>query len=221
MCRNINPLQHTLAVLPCTVASIPFRCDNDDDQLTFRNKKKMMNCWSWNFKIFVFVYFCSAVGLPILAFYLWGDPYKRGFFCDDESLKHPFHDSTIRNWMLYIIGIVLPVGLVSYDPRNKSQTFGMKWWICCNGVDWLTVASNHKQLFTYQNMYTAIDIRGFDFIEFRKNDAVNRNRMLRHCTCVYLCIWMDSTKVHCDNPSTRKRNILQQQRDNSNDKQIN
>ncbi|KAL1380155.1 hypothetical protein pipiens_014412 [Culex pipiens pipiens] len=36
-------------------------------------------------------------------------PYKRGFFCDDESLMHPFHDSTVTNWMLYIIGIALPV----------------------------------------------------------------------------------------------------------------
>lgn len=54
-----------------------------------------------------------TVGLPILGLFLWGSPYKRGFFCDDESLKHPFLDSTVRSWMLYIIGLVLPGGLVS------------------------------------------------------------------------------------------------------------
>jgi len=54
-----------------------------------------------------------SVGFPILLFFLLGDPYKRGFFCDDETLKHPFHDSTVRNWMLYFIGVVIPVGVVS------------------------------------------------------------------------------------------------------------
>ncbi|XP_001361071.3 putative phosphatidate phosphatase isoform X1 [Drosophila pseudoobscura] len=53
-----------------------------------------------------------CVGFPILLFFLLGDPYKRGFFCDDESLKHPFHDSTVRNWMLYFIGVVIPVGVI-------------------------------------------------------------------------------------------------------------
>ncbi|XP_017066239.1 putative phosphatidate phosphatase isoform X2 [Drosophila eugracilis] len=53
-----------------------------------------------------------CVGFPILLFFLLGDPYKRGFFCDDESLKHPFHDSTVRNWMLYFIGAVIPVGVI-------------------------------------------------------------------------------------------------------------
>uniref|UniRef100_A0A8D7ZSS6 Phosphatidate phosphatase n=4 Tax=Culex pipiens TaxID=7175 RepID=A0A8D7ZSS6_CULPI len=55
-----------------------------------------------------FVILC-CVGFPILIFFLIGQPYKRGFFCDDESLMHPFHDSTVTNWMLYIIGIALPV----------------------------------------------------------------------------------------------------------------
>lgn len=55
-----------------------------------------------------FVILC-CVGFPILIFFLVGQPYKRGFFCDDESLMHPFHDSTVTNWMLYIIGIALPV----------------------------------------------------------------------------------------------------------------
>ncbi|XP_054088744.1 putative phosphatidate phosphatase isoform X2 [Zeugodacus cucurbitae] len=58
----------------------------------------------------VFILLC--VGFPILCFYLWGAAYQRGFFCDDESLKHPFKESTIRNWMLYFIGLVLPIGMI-------------------------------------------------------------------------------------------------------------
>ncbi|KAJ8717435.1 hypothetical protein PYW08_005834 [Mythimna loreyi] len=49
------------------------------------------------------------VGFLILVFYLWGTPYKRGFFCDDESLKHPYKDSTVTNVMLYVVGLGLPV----------------------------------------------------------------------------------------------------------------
>ncbi|KAM7344606.1 wunen isoform 2-T2 [Cochliomyia hominivorax] len=58
----------------------------------------------------VFILLCA--GFPILCFYLWGDSYKRGFFCDDESLKHPFKESTVKSWMLYIIGLVLPIGVI-------------------------------------------------------------------------------------------------------------
>lgn len=60
-----------------------------------------------------------AVGFPILFFFIWGEPYQRGFFCDDESLRHPFHESTVRNWMLYIIGLILPIGTVSGMPLSR------------------------------------------------------------------------------------------------------
>ncbi|XP_023171536.2 putative phosphatidate phosphatase isoform X2 [Drosophila hydei] len=62
-----------------------------------------------------------CVGLPILWFFLFGDPYKRGFFCDDESLKHPFKESTVRNWMLYIIGLVIPVGVMLIVELQRSR----------------------------------------------------------------------------------------------------
>lgn len=58
-----------------------------------------------------FVILC-CVGFPILIFFLVGQPYERGFFCDDESLMHPFHDSTVTNWMLYIIGIAVPIVVI-------------------------------------------------------------------------------------------------------------
>ncbi|CAL7941260.1 unnamed protein product [Xylocopa violacea] len=53
---------------------------------------------------------CAAVvGLAVLMFFLFGKPYKRGFFCNDESLYHPFHKSTVTSAMLYVVGIFLPV----------------------------------------------------------------------------------------------------------------
>ncbi|CAG9135936.1 unnamed protein product, partial [Plutella xylostella] len=53
------------------------------------------------------IMFC--ISFLVLAYYLWGTPYERGFFCDDESLKHPFKDSTVTNIMLYIVGLGLPI----------------------------------------------------------------------------------------------------------------
>ncbi|KAJ1524106.1 hypothetical protein ONE63_010642 [Megalurothrips usitatus] len=52
------------------------------------------------------------IGLPILLFFLLGKPYERGFYCNDESLMHPFKESTVTNTMLYIIGLFLPITVI-------------------------------------------------------------------------------------------------------------
>ncbi|CAH0682437.1 unnamed protein product [Chilo suppressalis] len=57
------------------------------------------------------ILFC--IGFLVLAYYLWGQPYERGFFCDDESLKHPYKDSTVTSSMLYIVGLGLPMFTMS------------------------------------------------------------------------------------------------------------
>lgn len=49
----------------------------------------------------------------MLLFLLIGEPHKRGFFCDDESLMHPYHKSTVKHWMLFVFGIILPIVIVS------------------------------------------------------------------------------------------------------------
>lgn len=60
-----------------------------------------------NFQLFI------TVGWPILFLYLWGSAYQRGFFCNDTSLRHPFHESTVPSWTLYITGIGLNCAVVS------------------------------------------------------------------------------------------------------------
>ncbi|XP_015428730.1 PREDICTED: putative phosphatidate phosphatase [Dufourea novaeangliae] len=50
-----------------------------------------------------------VVGMAVLLFHLFGNPYKRGFFCNDESLYHPFHPSTVTSAMLYVVGLFLPI----------------------------------------------------------------------------------------------------------------
>ena len=52
-------------------------------------------------------------GVTLVLFRFLGDPYKRGFFCDDESLNHPFKESTVASSLLYAVGFALGSVLVS------------------------------------------------------------------------------------------------------------
>uniref|UniRef100_A0A224XH03 Putative lipid phosphate phosphatase n=1 Tax=Panstrongylus lignarius TaxID=156445 RepID=A0A224XH03_9HEMI len=49
------------------------------------------------------------VALPILILKLFGKPYERGFFCDDETIMYPYQNSTVPNYVLYIVGLGLPI----------------------------------------------------------------------------------------------------------------
>ncbi|CAH0550655.1 unnamed protein product [Brassicogethes aeneus] len=60
-------------------------------------------------KIILDIVLIQCVGWPILFLFLYGTAFHRGFFCDDEDLKHPFHESTIPSWSLYISGLGLNV----------------------------------------------------------------------------------------------------------------
>ncbi|KAK1884195.1 Phospholipid phosphatase 1, partial [Dissostichus eleginoides] len=49
-------------------------------------------------------------GLPLAAFNLGKVvPYQRGFFCTDDSLRYPFHSSTVTSTVLYTVGLTLPI----------------------------------------------------------------------------------------------------------------
>ncbi|KAF2976838.1 hypothetical protein EK904_014997 [Melospiza melodia maxima] len=52
----------------------------------------------------------AKAGLPLGVLNLAKiKPYQRGFFCNDDSIKYPFHDSTITSTVLYTVGFTLPI----------------------------------------------------------------------------------------------------------------
>ncbi|XP_034752468.1 phospholipid phosphatase 1 isoform X1 [Etheostoma cragini] len=54
-------------------------------------------------------------GLPLAAFNLGKiRPYQRGFFCNDESIKYPFHHGTISSTVLYTVGFTLPISCIIF-----------------------------------------------------------------------------------------------------------
>lgn len=70
-----------------------------------------------------------TVGIPILIFHLHGKPVKRGYYCDDDSIRYPFRESTISNNALYVVGIFLPVIVIiatefANESRQKPESRG-------------------------------------------------------------------------------------------------
>ncbi|VDM56328.1 unnamed protein product [Angiostrongylus costaricensis] len=54
----------------------------------------------------------SVCAIPLLIFHLWVTPYKRGFYCDDETIRYPYRESTVSRQMLIVIGLLVPTALV-------------------------------------------------------------------------------------------------------------
>ena len=54
----------------------------------------------------------ALLALPILLYELFGTPTQRGFFADDDSLAYPYKESTIPDWLLYIVGFGAPITLI-------------------------------------------------------------------------------------------------------------
>ncbi|XP_005720367.1 lipid phosphate phosphohydrolase 1 isoform X1 [Pundamilia nyererei] len=72
-------------------------------------------------------------GLPLAAYNLGKiRPYQRGFFCTDDSIKYPFHSSTITSTVLYTVGFALPIScmivgeclLVHLNRIKSKSSFG-------------------------------------------------------------------------------------------------
>lgn len=45
-------------------------------------------------------------------------PFQRGFFCKDNSIQYPYHDSTVTSTMLTVLGLGLPLSSVSKCTRR-------------------------------------------------------------------------------------------------------
>uniref|UniRef100_A0A182LXZ3 Phosphatidic acid phosphatase type 2/haloperoxidase domain-containing protein n=1 Tax=Anopheles culicifacies TaxID=139723 RepID=A0A182LXZ3_9DIPT len=105
---------------------------NTSANITMDDTKKVLLKVGFDFLIL------CCVGFPILIFFLVGYPFERGFFCDDESLMHPFHDSTVKNWMLYIIGILLPVIVFNTTGARASSTRGSQIRALKGTIRWRT-----------------------------------------------------------------------------------
>ncbi|XP_017123616.1 putative phosphatidate phosphatase [Drosophila elegans] len=63
----------------------------------------------------------SCVGLPMLGFSLWGEAFNRGFFCNDSTLKHPYKESSMPSWLLYLMCGALPFSVMLVVEFFRAQ----------------------------------------------------------------------------------------------------
>ncbi|KAF7250622.1 hypothetical protein EYD10_03728 [Varanus komodoensis] len=81
----------------------------------------------------------QGAGLPLAVLNLAKiKPYQRGFFCNDDSIKYPFHDSTITSTVLYTVGFTVPV---------------------CSTLQWQTVVVKKKKIqLLYCQYYSTAEV---------------------------------------------------------------
>ncbi|KAK0170191.1 hypothetical protein PV328_010781 [Microctonus aethiopoides] len=94
----------------------------------------------------------AVVGFVVLMLHLYAEPYHRGFFCNDESISHPFHDSTVTNIMLYIGGLFIPccvmlIGEYLFYKNLNGQSSTMP--IGCVNFPWVTFAYEKIGIFLF------------------------------------------------------------------------
>ncbi|XP_055459478.1 phospholipid phosphatase 1 isoform X1 [Psammomys obesus] len=61
-------------------------------------------------------------------------PFQRGFFCSDDSVKHPYHDSTVSTVVLNVVGLGLPI---------SSMVVGECLSVYFNGLRSNSFVNNH------------------------------------------------------------------------------
>ncbi|KAI5716121.1 hypothetical protein M8J76_001316 [Diaphorina citri] len=150
------------------------------------------------------------VGFPVLGYYLLGDPYKRGFFCDDESIRHPYKESTVTSRVLYFVGLGVPIItmiitelLHSHLPTYNKKYFRLfgsrvpSWaWICYSNIIVFGFGAASSQLLTDIGKYLVGRLRPH-FIDICRpnvdcNLAENRWRYIED----YQCTGTSAKKVH-------------------------
>ncbi|KAL1397769.1 hypothetical protein pipiens_009496 [Culex pipiens pipiens] len=63
-----------------------------------------------------------AVGLFMQIFLAVAEPARRGFFCDDESLRYPFRESTVASWQLWwVIATGIPLVVIFVTERVRAE----------------------------------------------------------------------------------------------------
>ena len=60
-----------------------------------------------------------SVYLPWIALHVGVKPFRRGFYCGDKSLMHPFKESTVPGTAVMVLGICMNAVAVSNTSRHS------------------------------------------------------------------------------------------------------
>ena len=72
----------------------------------------------------------GIMGIIILIFDNLATPQRRGFFEKDQNLLYPYHGSTVKAFILHIVGILIPLCLIllHYFVKSGRSGSGRKKW---------------------------------------------------------------------------------------------
>lgn len=161
-------------------------------------------------KIIVDLCCLGSVGFPVLAFYLAGDAYKRGFFCDDESIRHPFKESTVSSRALYVVGLGVPIVtmiitelLHSHLPTYNKKYFNLfgnrvpSWaWSCYSNIIVFGFGAASSQLLTDIGKYLVGRLRPHFYEICQPNvDCLGDQNRWKYIEN-YECLGPDKKKIH-------------------------
>lgn len=96
--------------------------------------------------LFVDLVCLGAVGLAIIIFKFAVIPYKRGFYCDDDSINKPYKESTVSSFVLYSVGFGLALLVIfitewyNYKNNQRSRIESTEYVDCKLGPFTLTPA---------------------------------------------------------------------------------
>ncbi|GAB1601551.1 phospholipid phosphatase 1-like [Argonauta hians] len=77
----------------------------------FCNPKGILGLTPLNLFIDGLIWILVALPLPLM--YLYIEPTKKGFFCNDQSLRYPYKPDTVSTNFLYLASCLIPLLLVS------------------------------------------------------------------------------------------------------------
>ena len=89
----------------------------------------MSNCNASLVQTIVSLSVLGIMGIIILIFDNLATPKRRGFFEKDQNLLYPYHDSTVKAFILHIVGILIPLCLIllHYFVKSGKKNERKKW----------------------------------------------------------------------------------------------
>lgn len=78
-------------------------------------------------RIVLDIFILLIVALPVIVFATAIYPYRRGFYCDDETIRYPYKDSTVENIVLYIFGVSIPLVTILIVEAYRTYCFEPKY----------------------------------------------------------------------------------------------
>ncbi|XP_013789086.1 putative phosphatidate phosphatase [Limulus polyphemus] len=150
----------------------------------------------------------AIVGVPLLVFLFIGTPYRRGFFCDDDSIRYPYKDSTISNITLYCVAILGPVIVMTIVEgiicKKCKLSFKEKKYFCGYSISYYVFQLYHTVgVFAFGGCISqlATDIAKYSIGRLRPHfiDVCQPDQSLTECTHEYIlnyeCTSSDEDKI--------------------------